>query len=85
MLHISRNTILERDFLDHLKIDPDIDIAVLDKALQAQKDNFGAPNKKKIESFKKSPFLVTRIVKNRSTLVLYKTMIKKGQSTQKNE
>lgn len=32
-----------------------------------------------------SPFLVTKCVKNRSTLVLYKVMIKKGISTLKNE
>lgn len=32
-----------------------------------------------------SPYLVTRNIKNRSTLVLYKVMIKKGLQTLKNE
>ena len=85
MLHISRNIILERDFLDHLKIDPNIDLNSLELALATQKQCFGMVNKNKVETFTNSPFLVTRIIKNRSTLVLYKTMIKKGQSSQKNE
>jgi len=38
-----------------------------------------------MEANKKSPFLVTRYIKNRSTLVVYKAMIKKGQQSQRNE
>ena len=58
MLYMSRNVILEREFLYQLKINP-----------QAEE----------------TPYLVTRNIKNRSTLVLYKVMIKKGLQTLKNE
>jgi hypothetical protein len=63
MLHISRNIILERELLIHLKINP--------------------PQHAKAST--ESPFLVTHNIKNRSTLVLYKVMIRKGLQTLKNE
>lgn len=40
---------------------------------------------KNAANLKESPFLVTRSIKNRSTLVLYKVMIKKGVQKQKDE
>lgn len=63
MLYISRNVILERELLIHLKINPPHTTAESEE----------------------SPFLVTHSIKNRSTLVLYKVMIRKGLQTLKNE
>ena len=74
MLVISRNIILEREFLLNLQINPHID-----------PDWLKDPSKPyEIKAVKipaldeQSPFLVTKSINNRSTLVLYKVMIKKG-------
>ena len=75
MLHMSRNVILERELLYQLKVTP--------PAQSAARKGEAGESKSRLP--KDTPFLVTKIIKNRSTLVLYKVMIKKGLQTLKNE
>ena len=74
MLIISRNIILEREWLFHLRVNPPLPLSFfqnMDKQQDYRKIY-------ELEGF--SPFLVTRNIRNRSTLVMYKVMIELRQS-----
>lgn len=75
MLHMSRNVILERELLYQLRVSPQAPAS-------SPRNN---PGENSGRAPKDSPFLVTKTIKNRSTIVLYKVMVKKGLQTLKNE
>jgi hypothetical protein len=65
---------MEREFLYSLKFEPEIP----QSALVNPSKSFEIKNEKCKALDDSSPFLITRSIKNRSTLVLYKVTIKKG-------
>ena len=77
MLQMSRNVILEREFYYQMKLNTQFIASV--ESNNMMNDYLEKNKSKNLSMDVVSPFLVTRNIKNRSTLVLHKVMIKKGQ------